>query len=36
MKVVLSKSVCDQEHWVTSMTEDFLPATTWWVKAQKK
>jgi hypothetical protein len=35
MKVVLSKSVCDQEHWVTSMTEDFLPATTWWVKAQK-
>jgi hypothetical protein len=35
MEVILSKSVCDQERWV-SMTKDFLPAVMWRVKAQKK
>jgi hypothetical protein len=35
MEVVLSKTVCAQERWV-SMTEDFLSAAKRRVKAQKK
>jgi hypothetical protein len=35
MEETLSKSVSDQERWV-SMTEAFLPAATRRVKAQKK
>jgi hypothetical protein len=33
MEVILSKSVCAQERWV-SMTEDYLPAARRWVKEQ--
>jgi hypothetical protein len=35
MEVVLSKSVCDQERWV-SMTEDFLPVAKRRIAEQKK